>query len=407
MRGTNTKKRKQKVEHINIGGREFKVYTTKTNRKQIHSTSFGKAPDGTYIKRKFEADTLAELQEEIENFITTLDGETGTNITFYNACLHYINTRSALSPTAKNAYRRLAGNRFKCLHNKPIKTLTKQEFLTAVTKEAMRGISQQTMKNALTFLSMVCDECELPVMTAKLKRDLQKYGAIATKGNKGYNSDDNWDNAPSAFDVAKWAGENTADNADMIAIAILLYLHSLRSEESRGLMFKEVFEDGGKCYINIVRTRTVMNSHDCEQENTKTESSKRKILIDRRLFDLIHSQPHQSENDYVINVSNYIYSESIKRVIRSHTFNGHSLEWITPHKLRHLFKTEHIGNPVAIKVGGWTIEGGVSERIYTHIKQKDMDELMIVYSKKLLDSYEGFAEPDITITAAVKTEKSG
>lgn len=412
MKGTNTKTKKDKQKlkyHIHVDGREFKVYETRTKRLQIHSTSFGKAADGTYIKRKFEADTLTELQEAVEDFINELNGKAGANLTFYNACLHHIEMKAALSPTARNAYRRLAGNRFECLHDKPIRKLTRQDFFEAVTAEAQKGISQKTMKNALTLLFMVCDESELPVLTAKLKKELQRYGAIATKGNKGRKANEDWENAPSACEVAKWAGENTTDTADRTAISILLDLHSLRSEETRGLQYREVFEDNGKCYINICRTRTVMNSHDCEQETTKNDCSTRKILIDRRLYDLIRSQPHQSENDYVINVSNFVYSNSLKRVIHSHTVNGHSLAWVEPHTLRHIFKTEHIGNPVAIKVGGWTIEGGVSERVYTHIKQKDMDELMFEYSKKLLDSYEGITEPSITVTAgaAGTAEKSG
>lgn len=395
------KRKKRKVEYIYIDDRTFTVKTAPSGNKYIQA-SFGNKADGTPLVKKLTAATRDELDQRIRDYIDELDGKNGANLTYYNACLEFIDTHSALSPTTINAYRVIMNNRFKCLHDKPIKKLTKQDFIEAVTEESKKGISQQTMKNALNFLKMICDNYEVLALTPKVKRDLSNYGAIATKENKGRKSLEDWDNAPTAVQVARWASENTEDTAVKTAISILLDLHSLRSEETRGLKYSEVFEDNGKCYINIVRTRTVMKSKDCIQECTKNNGSKRKILIDRRLYDMIHSLPHKSEDDFIIDVSVYVYSERIKRVIRSHTVNGHSLEWITPHKLRHIFKTEHIGNPVAIAVGGWAIEGGVSEKVYTHIKQKDMDELMSVYSKSLLDNYECIAEPNFKVSTAAE-----
>lgn len=408
-KGTSTKKRKAKknLEYITVEDRTFTVRTAPSGNKYIQA-SFGNKPDGKPLVKKFTAPTLKELEAEILDFINGQDGKSGANLTYYNACMQYVETRAALSESTKSNRLNIINNRFKCLRDKPIMKLTRLDFYQAITEDAERGLSKLSMRTALNLLTAVCTEYEVPAMTPKLKRDLANYGTIAAKANKGRKDNEDWENAPSPFDIAKWAGENTADNADMIAIAILLDLHSLRSEESRGLMFREVFEDGGKCYINIVRTKTTIRSKDHAQENCKNECSKRKILIDRRLYDMIHSQPHQSEDEYILDCSYHVYAEGMKKVIHSHTVNRHSLNWITPHTLRHIFKTSHIGDPVAIKVGGWTVEGGVSEKTYTHITQRHMDELMTEYSKKLLDAYEGVTEPNITVTAtAAIAEKLG
>lgn len=405
---TSKSKKNSKVEYIYIEDRTFTVKTAPSGNKYIQA-SFGNKPDGTPLRKKITAPTRQELEQAIKDYMDVLDGKSGANLTYYNACLQYIERRSALANATKVNYTDITNNRFKGLHDKPIMKLTKQDFFEAVTADAESGITRSTMHTALTFMSMVCVEFEVPTMTQKLKRELQKYGTTATKENKSRKSREDWDNAPSAVDIAKWAGEDTASTATRTAISILLDLHSLRSEETRGLKYKEVIEDNGKCYINIVRTRTVVRGKDTVQEVTKTDGSTRKVLIDRRLYDLIHSQPHKTEDDYVINISYSVYAENIQKVISCNRVNGHPTNWITPHTLRHIFKTEHIGNPVAIAVGGWTVEGGVSERVYTHVKQKDKDELMSAYSKSLLDAYEHISEPNITISSLAEssTEQVG
>lgn len=413
MKGTNakTKKDKQKLKyHIHVDGREFKVYETRTKRLQIHSTSFGKAADGTYIKRKFEADTLTELQTAVEDFINELNGKAGTNLTFYNACLQYIELRE-IKQTTKVSYIDHARSIFTTLHDKPIKKLTKFDFYNAITEEAkQKNPAQSTMKQNIKFLCMVCTMFDVPAMTPKLKKDLQEQGARKTQCNKGRKSRYDWNNAPSACEVAKWAGETDTD--DRTAISILLGLHSLRGEETRGLKFKEVFMENGNCYVNIRRTRI----KNIEQESTKNKGSERKILIDPRLYNMIRSLPHKSEDEYIIDITYYLFEKCINQVIHSHTVNGHSTAWITPHILRHLYMTENAGNLVAEAVGGWSTGGGkddnsVAKRKYTHIAeiQARRDELMLEYSKKLLDSYEGITEPSITVTAgaAGTAEKSG
>lgn len=402
--GTKTKR----AEYIFLeDGTSYKVTVEKSGNKSVRIPIEDTSNDGGRHRKKFTAPTLKALQATVDVYLTEQDSKQGENMTYYNACLSYIETRAALAPKTRINYTYIANNKLKSLHSKPVMKLTKADIMNAINEEA-ENTAPDSMKLIITFLCEVLIDFEVPLMTEKLRKYLHQYGKNATRGNKGYNSDDDWSNAPSPFDIARWAGEDTSTVADRTAISILLDLHSLRSEETRGLRYGEVVEDNGRCYVNIVRTRTV-HGRDIEQETTKTEGSTRRILIDRRLYDLIHAQPHQSEDDYIINVSYVAYSNNIKRVIHAHTINGHSLKWITAHKLRHIFKTAHIGNRVADEVGGWSNKGkSVVVRDYEHVTPEMMDKFMTEYSGRLLDAYEGITEPNITVTAtAAVAEKLG
>ena len=69
--------------------------------------------------------------------------------------------------------------------------------------------------------------------------------------------------------------------------------------------------------------------------STKTEASSRKILIDHRLYDMIHAQPHKSDDEFIIKETYPTYCNHIKAVMKD---NGHPE--LTPHKLRHIFKSD-------------------------------------------------------------------
>ena len=338
---------------------------------------------------KHRAETREQLEAWIKSMWNDINGRSGENLTYYNACKQYIERRAALAETTLHTYTVYAQSYFKSLHNKPIMKLTRQDIFAAVNDEIGRDIARSTLKSAITFLSCVCNEFEVPAFTRKLQADINRYsrGGCTNKGRKAGND---WENAPNACTVASWA----ADCETVTAISILLDLHSLRSEETRGLQYRDIYERGGKCYVDIRRTRSVAGSRDVYREDTKTDGSTRKILIDRRLYYMIRGQPHDSDTEFIVNVSYKVYCRRIKKVM-----HAHGIDWITPHDLRHIFKTEYIGNPIAAAVGGWKFSNSIAERVYTHIKQSDKDEFMKAYSKSLLNAYESKDAPAITVTA--------
>ena len=242
---------------------------------------------------------------------------------------------------------------------------------------------------------IVCDYFEVP-LSPKAKRELKSYINNATFANKGRKKD--FENLPTALDVIEWLQDDTTEYKERTAICVLLGLHSLRIEEVRGLKFSDVVKEStGNCYLYIHATKTCVNGKDYFREGTKTKGSTRKILIDSRLYDMIQSIEHNTSNDFVIAIHAKQYNYCIKQLGIK---NGY--DWITPHKLRHIFKTDNKDSITARVVGGWSLMGGVSETVYTHVRQNEKDDLMKVYSGSLLDCYfdsdKDSDRPTITIT---------
>ena len=392
----NTKKKTHKGEEkIFIEGRKRAV-TVRIEKSGMKSAqvSFGKNSTGKMIVKQFTAATTAEVIRAIEEYQAELDGKSGSNITFRNACLAYI-SRKVLKPTTANNYNDISNNRFKSLHDKPIMKLTALDIENSINEEADNGIAPKTLDHALSFLGAVMYDFEVPMFTPKMKKRLKAHAKRATAKNASKSRKKKKEQfrkyAPTAQQIAQWAGENTKPTATRTAISILLDLHSLRSEETRGLQYREVFRDpDGKCYIHICRTRTVVRSKDVCQESTKTEDSERIILIDPRLYTMIHAQPHKSEDEYIINVCYSVYAHDIKEVIRPHEINGHLLDWVSPHDLRAVFISTHKDCRAAKDIGGWVPKNAdTAEKDYMYSAQPEMDTLMTEYSKSLLDAYYG------------------
>lgn len=373
--------KKRKTEKIYVAGKEYSVRISPNGNRYVQG-SFGYDEAGKRIRRKFTAETREELEMAIQRFIDELDGKSGANITFYNAFKFYIETRINLEDTSKINYSTILRTRFKCLHDKPVAMITRVDLFGAINEEVRTSNpAQNTLVNATCYLCTVLEEFEAPVMTRKMRKDIMSYVKNATKKNKERKND--WDNLPTAVEVARWAGANRRRHADRTAIAILLDLHSLRTEETRGLRYKDVYEKDGLYYLNIYATRVFINNRDYIKNSTKTADSTRRILIDRRLYELIHSQPHASNEEFIILEKYPTYKYRIMILMKEHGF-----DYITPHKLRHIFASDNKDSTVAKAVGGWSPNGGIAETVYTHVRQSEKDELMAEYSKKLLDAYE-------------------
>ena len=387
MKKGNTRKNTRTEYIYSEDNTSYKVTVEKSGNKSVRIPVEDRTNDGGRHRKKFTAPTTAELQAAVTAYLKGEDEKHGAGLTYYNACLEFIESRQGLAATTIANRQNIFKNRFQSMHNIPIRKLTRQDIFKAINKDVTeKHITEKTLATATQLMVAVLTEYEAPCMTLKLKRDIARYVKPATRANKAneYSSRDDWENAPTAVEVAKWAGEYDGKDTMLTAISVLLDLHSLRSEETRGLKYSDVYEQGGKCYVDIRHTRKPIKSKDQFDEFTKNESSTRKILIDRRLFDMIHAQPHKSEDEFVINVPQYIYADRISRLMKAH-----GMDWITPHKMRHIFETSNLNNDIAVKVGGWSLGASVVKKTYTHIDQKEQDKFMTEYSRKLLDAYFG------------------
>lgn len=394
-RNTRKSKKRKKSEYFYIDGKKEPITVhLSANGKIYFQTTFC----GNSKRIKKTADTLEELKAKAIECLEEAMGKSGNTITYYNACLEYIRIRSGLAKSSLLNYMFLAENRFKCLHNKPIKKLTRTDFYEAINSE--KHLAKSTLLKAVDFMIYVCNEFDVPALNINLIREIKRYAVNASQNNSVKRHKEDWENAPTAVEIARWAGENTKKTAERTALTILLDLHSLRTEETRGLQFRDVIEQNGNCYLIICRTRTYMcEVGDIYREATKTEGSTRKILIDRRLYNMIRELPHETEMDFVVNLSYRAYERHIIDLMELHGFR-----WITPHKLRHIFKTDNKDSTVAKAIGGWSLGPEICERTYTHPRINEKDELMKVYSKRLLDSYYGLPDDNIILSEVKQSE---
>lgn len=154
-------------------------------------------------------------------------------------------------------------------------------------------------------------------------------------------------------------------------IPIRLALYSLRLSEILALTLEDVFDD----YI-LVNKAKVESAYGMVIKTTKTKGSTRKVFVDKELIDLIREQ------GYIYKGNNKAITEFIVNFCKKN-----NIQRFTLHKLRHYFATSlHFANvprKAIEKLGGWSGNSPVLDRIYTHAKN-DYDyqnEVQIVMSK--------------------------
>ena len=372
-------KKKNNTNSFYVRDKKYNAHMADNGNYYIQA-DFGKDENGKRIRKKVTAKSLNELSKKVEELIIELESNHGDNITLINAFESYINTHASLAYNTLNSYRNTIKYHFKELHDKPIRKITKADLMQAINTETAR-YAKTTIVREFTVLCVVLTYFEVPVLTPKNMKELKGYVNKSTYTNKGRKKD--FDNLPTALDVVEWLKADTTKYKDRTAVCVLLGLHSLRIEEVRGLKFSDVIkEKNGNCYVNIHATKTCIRGKDCYREGTKNKFSTRKILIDSRLYDMIHSIEHKADDDFLITICAWQYSSCIKQLGIKNDY-----DWITAHKLRHIFKSDNKDCICARAIGGWSLGRGVSETVYTHVRQNERDKLTKDYSGKLLDCY--------------------
>ena len=373
-------KKKSNTNCFYVGDRQFNAHIANNGNYYIQA-DFGKDESGNRIRKKVTAKSISELSKKVKELIIELESNHGDNITLINAFESYINSHSSLAYNTLDSYRKTIKYYFKELRNKPIRQITKNDLMQAINTDIAAGKAKTTMKREFTVLCVVFNYFEVPVLTPKVQKELKSYVNNATYISKGRKKD--FDNLPTALDVVEWLKADTTTYKDRTAVCVLLGLHSLRVEEVRGLKFKDVIkDDNGNCYVDIHATKTCISGKDHYREETKTEDSTRKFLIDSRLYNMIHSIEHKTDDDFVITIGAWQYNSCVKQLAIK---NGY--DWITSHKFRHIFMSDNKDCTVAEVVAGWSVKGGVSKTVYTHARQEEKDKLTKAWSGKLLDCY--------------------
>ena len=124
-------------------------------------------------------------------------------------------------------------------------------------------------------------------------------------------------------------------------------------------------------HITVRRTRIFMDGQDYVSDRTKTVRSNRTIRLPKYLLDLIMAQPHNSDDDFIVDKTYRQVSQNFRRYMRRKGLN------MTFHQLRHLFASTAndlgVADVYIQKMGGWA-SNNILKTIYTHTSHEKEDE---------------------------------
>lgn len=274
-------------------------------------------------------------------------------LTVEQAFSDYIDSRdNILSPSTIKGYNIIKNARLQLVMDIPIFKLTLNDVQKAVNHDSER-LCRKSIKSAISLLNTV-----LEINGVEL--DLKKISVPQNRPKKF--------NIPSADAVLK-----VIIGSDLELPCLLAMWLSLRISEVRGLKFKDISKDGK--YISVCRSKIYLGNKDVLREQNKTEESTRTNLLPPYILELIKKVPHQSDNDFIVDLKYEYIRKHFKKLMNDNGFE------ITFHKLRHIFATtlNDLGVPSEYiqKLGGWSTDN-VMKSVYTHTTNSKENEFQSI-----------------------------
>lgn len=274
-------------------------------------------------------------------------------LTVEQAFSDYIDSRdNILSPSTIKGYNIIKNARLQLIMDIPIFKLTLNDVQKAVNHDSER-LCRKSIKSAISLLNTV-----LEINGVEL--DLKKISVPQNRPKKF--------NIPSADAVLK-----VIIGSDLELPCLLAMWLSLRISEVRGLKFKDISKDGK--YISVCRSKIYLGNKDVLREQNKTEESTRTNSLPPYILELIKKVPHQSDNDFIVDLKYEYIRKHFKKLMNDNGFE------ITFHKLRHIFATtlNDLGVPSEYiqKLGGWSTDN-VMKSVYTHTTNSKENEFQSI-----------------------------
>lgn len=275
------------------------------------------------------------------------------DLTVEQAFSDYIDSRdNILSPSTIKGYNIIKNARLQLIMDIPIFKLTLNDVQKAVNHDSER-LCRKSIKSAISLLNTV-----LEINGVEL--DLKKISVPQNRPKKF--------NIPSADAVLK-----VIIGSDLELPCLLAMWLSLRISEVRGLKFKDISKDGK--YISVCRSKIYLGNKDVLREQNKTEESTRTNSLPPYILELIKKVPHQSDNDFIVDLKYEYIRKHFKKLMNDNGFE------ITFHKLRHIFATtlNDLGVPSEYiqKLGGWSTDN-VMKSVYTHTTNSKENEFQSI-----------------------------
>lgn len=304
-------------------------------------------------KRKYKSFTADEewkvLKMASEYKEGKIEEETNKNITLGEAMEEYIETRTnVLEPTTVRTYRQLAQYCFQDIVNKKLSNLKPIDIQKSINLESTR-VSPKYIKNAYGFLKSVLKMFEI---------NINLNGIIIPKIIK---KEKELPSFEKVFSIVK----GTYSELPVLLASWL----SLRIGEVIGLQYQDIDEVNMK--IKIRRTIIQTENGFEVRDHCKTEKSVRTIQLPQYLLNLIKSQPHTSETDFIVTATRKAVYSRFKRLVEKQGID------MTFHDLRHLNASVMlmlgIPDKYAMERGGWSTDGvlkSVYQQTFDSEKQK-------------------------------------
>lgn len=353
---------------IDLKGR---VIMAKKKKKGVGLQSSGKyrrqvvvgyTPEGKRIVKSFMAKTEWEAIKMADDFRARHGiGCDPDELTVAAALEKYINARrDIIAPSTLNGYNIILKNRLQSIMLVKISELKILDVQAAVNADFRdKGSSRKTLRSALSLINSA--------LTAQgYNYDLCKRVTIPAPKAKR-------EELPEASQVIALIKGTEFELPCMLAMWL-----SLRVSEVRGLKYSDISKDGTR--LTICRTRVYLGiEHDEKRDYTKNEGSNRTVRLPKYLYELIMSQPHDSDDDYIVDMSYNQVSQNFRRYMKK---NGIKM---TFHQLRHLFASSAndlgVADEYIQKIGGWA-SNNILKSVYTHTSSS----LEMKY-QKLIDDY--------------------
>lgn len=311
------------------------------------------------------SDKLSRLEQDMQYVKDSMrsDRHVPEELTIEQAFSLYIDSRNnILSPSTIKGYNIIKNSRLQLIKNIPVSELTVNDIQKAVNIDSER-LGRKSIKSAVSLLKSVIE-------LHGVELDFKKITVPQSRPKKYV--------IPSADAVLK-----VIIGSELELPCLLAMWLSLRISEVRGLKFKDISADGK--YISVCRAKIYLGNKDVLREQNKTADSTRTNLLPPYILNLIKSVPHQSDDDFIVNLKYEYIRKHFKQLMNDNGFE------ITFHKLRHIFATtlNDLGVPSEYiqKLGGWSTDI-VMKSVYTHTtnsKENEYQSIVDNFFTSLID----------------------
>ena len=318
----------------------------------------GKDDNGKRIRKSVTASTEAEVMRKAfeikENYKKPY-----REYTVKEALDLYIKSREGQNAIVTiYGYQNKARKRLTRIHNIKLCELQPVDIQLAVNDDALLGIGHKTLHDSYALVKAAAANLGIalpPMAKIAFPPKTVKKRILPT--------------------MEEMIGILKGSNVFLPAM-LSLVCGGLRISEVRGIRYDDIITEGKNHYIQVQRTRVCVNGKDCAKDDTKNETSNRRVHLPDFMYNEIINTPHESETDYIIQESYRAIYGRYKRLMKKHGFN------IRFHDLRAIYATHmkllNIPKDIIMQQGGWA-NSKVLDKVYTVISDSEFDAHLAVF----------------------------